>query len=62
MADICLVLTWMALMTVRDLMAAYHLVRLAGSQGDSRYLVRWITNYLKTGYMATRTMQSGPCG
>ena len=48
-------------MTVRDLMAAYHLVRYLGCRGDTRYLVRWITNYANTGYVARHTMQSG-CG
>jgi hypothetical protein len=57
--DICLMTTLKALMTVRDLKAAYHLVRYSGCRGDARYLIWWITNYAKTGYVAKRTMQSG---
>jgi len=60
-ADLCLMLMWNSLMAVRDLKAAYHLVRYSGCRGDTRYLVRWITNHAKTGYVARRTMQSG-CG
>ena len=58
-ADLCLMLMWNSLMAVRDLKAAYHLVRYSGCRGDTRYLVRWITNHAKTGYVARRTMQSG---
>ena len=60
-SDLCLVLTPNALMAVRDLKAAYHLVRYAGCRGNTRYLVRWVTNHDRTGYVARRTMQSG-CG
>ncbi len=41
--DLCLIMTWKALMTVRDLKVAYHLVRYSGCRGDTRYLIRWIT-------------------
>ncbi len=54
--DICLMTTLKALMTVRDLKAAY---RYSGCRGDTRYLIRWITNYAKTGYVTKRTMESG---
>ena len=59
--DICLMITIKALMTVRDLKAAYHLIRYSGCRGTTRYLIRWITNYVKAGYVARRTIQSG-CG
>ena len=59
--DICLMTTIKALMTVRDLKAAYHLIRYSGCRGTTRYLIRWITNYVKAGYVARRTIQSG-CG
>jgi hypothetical protein len=60
-SDLCLVLTPNALMAVRNLKAVYHLVRYAGCRGNTRYLVRWVTNHDRTGYVARRTMQSG-CG
>ena len=59
--DICLMTTIKALMTVRDLKAAYHLIRYSGCRGTTRYLIRWITNDVKAGYVARRTIQSG-CG
>jgi hypothetical protein len=58
-SDLCLMLTRNALMTIRDLEAAYHLEQLGGCRGTSRYLVRWITNHSKTGYKAARFIQSG---
>ena len=60
-SDLCLMMSWNALMTVRDLEAAYHLVRLGGCRGNTRYLTRWVTNHSKTGYMPVRTIQTG-CG
>ena len=57
-SDLCLVLTPNALMAVRNLKAVYHLVRYAGCRGNTRYLVRWVTNHDRTGYVARRTMQS----
>ncbi len=50
-----------SLMAVPDLKAAYHLVRYSGCRGDTRFLVRWVTNYSKTWYVARQTMQNG-CG
>ena len=49
--DICLMTTIKALMTVHDLETAYHLIRYSGCRGTTRYLIRWITNYAKTGYV-----------
>jgi hypothetical protein len=46
-ADLRLMLMQNSLMAVRDLKAAYHLVRYSGCGGDTRYLVRWITNHGK---------------
>mmetsp|Transcript_41001 Transcript_41001/g.85559 ORF Transcript_41001/g.85559 Transcript_41001/m.85559 type:complete len:1077 (-) Transcript_41001:1365-4595(-) len=59
--DICLMLTLCALMWVRDLCNAYHLVRLGGCRGRTRRLLRWITNPDGTGYVPAPTFQSG-CG
>ena len=59
--DICLMLTLCALMWIRDLSNAYHLVRLGGCRGQTRRLVRWITNSNGTGYEPAPTFQSG-CG
>ena len=59
--DICLILTLCALIWVRDLCNAYHLVRLGGCRGKTRRLLRWITNPDGTGYVPAPTFQSG-CG
>jgi hypothetical protein len=48
-----------SLMAVRDLKAAYHLVRYSGCRVDTRYLVRRTTNHAQSEYVARRTMQSG---
>jgi hypothetical protein len=60
-SDLCLMMSKNALMAVRDLRQAYHLVRLGGCRGNTRYLVRWVTNHSRTGYMPVRTIQTG-CG
>ena len=59
--DICLMLTLCALMWVRDLCNAYHLVRLGGCRGRTQKLLRWITNPDGTGYVPAPTFRSG-CG
>ena len=59
--DICLMLTYLALMWIRDLKNAYHLVRLGGCRGSTRKLTRWITKLDGTGYESAPTFQSG-CG
>ena len=59
--DICLMLTLCALIWIRDLCNAYHLVRLGGCRGQTRKLRRWITNPSGTGYVSAPTFQSG-CG
>jgi hypothetical protein len=60
-SDLCLMLRPGSLMTVRDLKAAYHLVKYGGCNGAAQFLVRWVTNHAKTGYEAKRFMQAG-CG
>jgi hypothetical protein len=57
--DVCLTLTRAALMWIRDLKNAYHLVRLGGCRGRTERLLRWITNAASTGYMPTPTFRSG---
>ena len=42
--EVCLILTLCALMWIRDLRNAYHLVRLGGCRGSTRKLLRWVTN------------------
>ena len=59
--EICLMLTLCALIWVRDLCNAYHLVRLGGCRGSTRKLLRWITNHDGTGYEPAPTFESG-CG
>ena len=61
--ETCLMTTLKALMTVRDLKAAYHfkLIRYSGCRSTTRYLIRWITNLCKNRLVARRTIQSG-CG
>ena len=57
--DICLFLPLCALIWIRDLCNAYHLVRLGGCRGRTRRLLRWITNADGTGYVPAPTFQSG---
>ena len=59
--EVCLMLTLCALMWVRDLCNVYHLVRLGCCRGQTRKLLRWITNQDGSGYEAAPTFQSG-CG
>ena len=59
--EICMMLTLCALMWIRDLSNAYHLVRLGGCRGGTRKLLRWITNRDGTGYDPAPTFESG-CG
>ena len=59
--EVCMTLTRAALMWVRDLKNAYHLVRLGGCRGRTERLLRWITNALGTGYVPAPTFRSG-CG
>ena len=59
--EICLMLTLCALIWVRDLCNAYHLVRLGGCRGSTRKLLRWVTNHDGSGYEAAPTFESG-CG
>lgn len=60
-SDLCLMLLPSSLMTVRDLKAAYHLVKYGGCNGGATFIVRWIINHTKTGYEPKRFMQAG-CG
>jgi hypothetical protein len=60
-AEICLMLVWRALLWIRDLKNAYHLIRLGGCRGRTTKLVRWITNESGTGYVPAPTFRSG-CG
>ena len=60
-AEICLMLVWRALLWIRDLKNAYHLIRLGGCRGRTTKLVRWITNEAGTGYVPAPTFRSG-CG
>jgi hypothetical protein len=57
--DICLMLGSLSLMTVRDLRAAYHLVKYGGCNGMASFFLRWITNHSGTGYVAKRSMRAG---
>jgi hypothetical protein len=60
--DICLMLTICALIWIRDLKNAYHLVRLGGCascRGQTERLFRWITNHDGTGYVPAPTFRSG---
>ena len=57
--EVCLILTLCALMWIRDLRNAYHLVRLGGCRGSTRKLLRWVTNRDGTGYEAAPTFESG---
>ena len=50
-AEICLMLVWRALLWIRDLENAYHLIRLGGCRGRTTKLVRWITNEAGPGYV-----------
>ena len=59
--EICLMLTPCALMWIRGLCNAYHLVRLGGCRGATRKLLRWITNRDGSGYDPAPTFESG-CG
>ena len=61
MQEVCLILTWCALIWIRDLCNAYHLVRLGGCRGSTRKLLRWSTNQDGTGYVAAPALESG-CG
>ena len=54
-------LVWRALLWIRDLKNAYHLIRLGGCRGRTTKLVRWITNESGTGYVPAPTFRSG-CG
>ena len=58
-SQICLMLGPCAIFWIRDLSNAYHLVRLAGCRGDTREIVRWITNADGTGYERQFVLQSG---
>ena len=60
-SDLCLMLMPRSLMTVRDLKAAYHLIRYGGCNGLANFIMRWVTNHAKTGYEAKRFMRAG-CG
>ena len=57
-ADLCLMLQPCLLMTVRDLKAAYHLVKYGGCNGMAKILVCWVTNHSRTGYVKQRFMQA----
>jgi hypothetical protein len=54
-----LMLRPLSLMTVRDLRAAYHLVKYGGCNGMASFFLRWITNHSGTGYVAKRSMRAG---
>ncbi len=60
-ADLCLMLMPCALLTVRDLKAAYHLIKYGGCCGAAQFLVRWVTNHSRAGYVAKKYMQAGCC-
>ena len=57
--DVCLTLSLCALMWIRDLCNAYHLIRLGGCRGRTQRLLRWITNSDGTGYVPAPTFRSG---
>ncbi len=59
--DISLTLRPCSLATVRDLDAAYHLVKYGGRTGIASIFMLWVTNHTRTGYIAKRSMQAG-CG
>ena len=58
-SEICLMLIVCALLWIRDLKNAYHLVRLGGCRGKTKKLLRWITNSDGTGYVPAATFRSG---
>jgi hypothetical protein len=58
-AEICLMLVSRAMLWVRDLKNAYHLICLGGCRGNTTKLVLWITNDEGSGYVPTPTFQSG---
>ena len=60
-ADLCLMLTVCAMIWIRDLANAYHLIRLGGCRGTTTKLLRWITNDEGSGYVPAPTFRSG-CG
>jgi hypothetical protein len=59
--DICLMLRPRSLMTVRDLRAAYHLLKYGGCTGMASFFDRWVMNHARTGYiaLAKRSMRAG---
>ncbi len=58
-SEICLMLIVCALIWIRDLKNAYHLVRLGGCRGKTQKLLGWITNSDGTGYVPAATFRSG---